>query len=201
MGDGDPGEAQEEVQGDPLLASGEGEEFKWYIAKTMTGQENKVSRALRERVVRFRKTDSFAKILVPEETVTTNAFGKKRTVKKKFFPGYILIKMVMDDETWHLVNGVDKISGFVGGTPHAPEPVSDEEAKYMTGQADGKIRRTRTAASFDEGEQVKVIEGPFTSFVGTVETVSDKGRLKVNVSIFGRPTPVELNFSQVEKVS
>jgi transcriptional antiterminator NusG len=175
--------------------------FRWYIAKTLTGQENKVAKALKERVVNYKLTEYFADILVPEETVVSNAGGKKRTFKKKFFPGYVLIKMVMSDTTWHLVKNTDKITGFVGGTQAKPTPISDDEAAYMTNQAQDGYKRPRSSISFTEGESVKVIEGPFTSFVGTIEAVNDKGKLKVNVSIFGRPTPVELDFSQVEKVS
>ena len=109
--------------------------------------------------------------------------------------------MVMNDKTWHLVKNTDKITGFVGGTSDKPTPISDDEAAYMTNQAQEGFKKIRTDVSFVEGESVKVIEGPFASFVGTIEAVNDKGKLKVNVSIFGRPTPVELDFSQVEKVS
>ena len=176
--------------------------FKWFIAKTMTGQENKVQKALRERIVNYKMTESFADIVVPEETVVTNANGKKRTIKKKLFPGYVLIKMIMNDTTWHLVKDTDKITGFVGGSPDKPAPISDEEAAYMTGKGDEDgFKRPRTSVNFSEGDQVKVIEGPFASFIGTIEAVNEKGKIRVNVSIFGRPTPVELDFTQVEKVS
>lgn len=137
---------------------------------------------------------------MPEEKVTTHAGGKKRTITKKLFPGYVLINMVMNDKTWHLVKDTDKITGFVGGTADKPAPLSEEEAAYMTGKSEGGVKKTRTSVNFAEGEQVKVIEGPFASFVGTVEAVNEKGKLKVNVSIFGRPTPVELDYSQVEKI-
>lgn len=176
------------------------ENLKWYIAKTLTGQENKVQKTLRERIVNYKLTEYFGEIVVPEEKVTTHAGGKKRTITKKLFPGYVLINMVMNDNTWHLVKDTDKITGFVGGTADKPAPLSKEEAAYMTGKTDGGIKKSRTTINFSEGEQVKVTEGPFASFVGTVEAVSEKGKLKVNVSIFGRPTPVELDFSQVEKI-
>lgn len=190
------------VQADPDLADGSAEGFKWFIAKTLTGQENKVSKALRERVINYKKTEFFSQILVPEETVVSNANGKKRTIKKKFFPGYVLIRMIMNNDTWHLVKDTDKITGFVGGTSDKPQNITDDEAAYMLGQGEGSAaKKTRSSVNFEEGEQVKVIEGPFASFVGTIEAVSDKGKIKVNVSIFGRPTPVELDFSQVEKVS
>lgn len=175
-------------------------DFKWYIAKTLTGQENKVQKTLRERVVNYKLTEFFGEIVVPEEKVVTHAGGKKRTITKKLFPGYVLINMLMNDKTWHLVKDTDKITGFVGGTIDNPAPLTDEEAAYMTGQADATQRKPRTNVEYAEGEQVKVIEGPFASFVGTVEAVDQKGKLKVNVSIFGRPTPVELDYSQVEKI-
>jgi transcriptional antiterminator NusG len=109
--------------------------------------------------------------------------------------------MIMTNDTWHLVKDTDKITGFVGGTPTSPQALSEDEASYMLGQADGTTKKSVASIDFSEGETVKVIEGPFASFVGTIEAVSDKGKIKVNVSIFGRPTPVELDFSQVEKVS
>jgi len=183
------------------LAAGDGPDFKWYVLKTMTGQENNVAKSLQEAIVNHTMQSEFAQILVPEETVVTNINGKKRKIKKKFFPGYVLVRMRMSDRAWHLVRNVDKIAGFVGGTMQKPIPLTDQEASYMTRQAEEGFKNTRTSVNFSEGETVKVIEGPFTSFVGTVEAVSEKGKLKVNVSIFGRPTPVELDFTQVEKVS
>lgn len=175
--------------------------FQWFVARTLTGQEGKVSKALKERILNYKMSEYFADILIPEETVVTNVNGKKKTTKKKFFPGYVLIKMVMSDKTWHLVKNTDKITGFVGTSSDKPTPITDEEAAYMTNQMQEGYKKPRTSINFSEGETVKVIEGPFASFVGTVEAVSDKGKVKVNVSIFGRPTPVELDFSQVEKVS
>jgi len=183
------------------LAEGVGPEFKWFIVKTLTGQENKVQRALKENIVNHKMTDLFSQILVPEETVVTNVNGKKRSIKRKFFPGYVLIKMVMNDNTWHIVKNTDKITGFVGGTPDKPAPISEKEAAYMTAQAEDGFKRPKTSVNFSEGDSVKVIEGPFASFVGTIENVNEKGKVKVNVSIFGRPTPVELDFTQIEKVS
>lgn len=179
---------------------GSGPEFKWYIAKTLTGQENKIVRALKERIVNFNLSESFADVLTPEETVVTNANGKKRTLKKKFFPGYVLIKMIMNEHTWHLVKDTDKITGFVGGTLDKPAPITNEEANYMLGQVEDGVKKPRTSIAFEEGEEVKVTEGPFASFIGTVEQVNEKGKVRVSVSIFGRPTPVELDFSQIEKV-
>ena len=183
------------------LAKGDTPDFKWYIAKAQTGQENKVTKSLKERIVNYKMTDLFSEVLVPEETVVTTANGKKKTIKKKFFPGYVLIKMIMNDKTWHLVKSTDKITGFVGGTLDKPAPITNEEAAYMTSQMEDGFKKPRTSINFSEGESVKVIEGPFANFVGTIEAVSDKGKVKVNVSIFGRPTPVELDFTQIEKVS
>ena len=183
------------------LAKGDTPDFKWYIAKAQTGQENKVTKSLKERIVNYKMTDLFSEVLVPEETVVTTANGKKKTIKKKFFPGYVLIKMIMNDKTWHLVKSTDKITGFVGGTLDKPAPITNEEAAYMTSQMEDGFKKPRTSINFSEGESVKVIEGPFANFAGTIEAVSDKGKVKVNVSIFGRPTPVELDFTQIEKVS
>ena len=194
-------EQQEDGKGeDSVLAQGDSPDFKWYVAKTLTGQENKVSKSLRENIINHKLTEHFAKILVPEESVTSHLKGKKRTVKRKVLPSYVLIKMIMSDETWHLVNNTDKIAGFVGGDPKGPRPISDEEAAYMTNQVQGPGRKSKTIVDFHEGDQVKVVDGPFATFVGTVETVGDKGKIKVSVSIFGRPTPVELELSQVERV-
>ena len=183
-----------------ILAVGDTPDFKWYIVHVLSGFENRVLKTLKERIVNHGMTEYFAEILVPEESVVANVNGKKRTMKKKFFPGYVLIKMVMSEKTWHLVKDTDKITGFIGGTKDKPMPISDEEALSMTASLAEGFKRTRSVANFSEGDSVKVIEGPFASFVGVVENISDKGKVKVQVSIFGRPTPVELEFSQVEKV-
>jgi transcriptional antiterminator NusG len=188
-------------QGTVQLAKGDTPEFKWYIAKAQTGQENKVTKSLKEKIVNHKMTEFFSDILVPEETVVTTANGKKKTIKKKFFPGYVLIKMIMNDKTWHLVKSTDKITGFIGGTLDKPAPITNEEAAYMTSQMEEGFKKPRTSVSFTEGESVKVTEGPFANFVGTIESVNEKGKVKVSVSIFGRPTPVELDFTQVERVS
>ena len=183
-----------------VLALGDTPDFKWYIVHVLSGFENRVLKTLKERIVNHNMTEYFAEILVPEESVVANVNGKKRTMKKKFFPGYGVVKMIMNDKTWHLVKDTDKITGFIGGTKDKPMPISDEEAASMTASLAEGFKRTRSVANFSEGDSVKVIEGPFASFVGVVENISDKGKVKVQVSIFGRPTPVELEFSQVEKV-
>ena len=185
---------------DPDLSKGDSPDFKWYVAHALTGQENKVARTLKDRILNHGLVEYFSQILVPEESVVSMASGRKRKIKKKFFPGYVLIKMVMNEQTWHLVKDTDKITGFLGGTKDQPTPIDEEEAIQMMGQVSEGFKRLRTSHSFSEGDSVRVMEGPFASFVGTVEAVNDKGKLRVSVSIFGRPTPVELEFSQVEKV-
>lgn len=181
------------------LAKGDGPDFKWYVANVLSNYEARVSRTLKQRILDHKMVEYFAEILIPEETVTSNVNGKKRNIKKKFFPGYMIIKMIMNERSWHLVKSTDKVSGFVGGTADKPQPISDVEAAFLLGQTEKGFKKIRAAASFSSGDSVKVIEGPFASFVGTVEAVNANGKLKVNVSIFGRPTPVELDDTQVEK--
>jgi transcriptional antiterminator NusG len=190
----------EETGHDPRLAKGDTADFKWYIVHALSGYENRVSKSLKERAVDYKLTEYFSDIVVPEETVQSNVNGKKRTTKKKLYPGYVLIKMVMNERTWHLVKNTDKVTGFIGGTKDKPAPLSDEEAAFMTNQVAEGFKRPKTNFNLSEGDSVKVIEGPFASFVGTIEAVNEKGKIRVQVSIFGRPTPVELDFSQVEKV-
>lgn len=192
-------ETTEEVV-DNGLSKGDGPDFKWYVAHVLSGYENRVKMTLKERIINLNMVEYFADIYVPEETVVSNVNGRKRNIKKKFLPGYVLIKMIMNDKTWHLVKNSDKITGFVSGNKLKPTPITEEEAMRMTNQnAAGTTRRAASSFQYSAGDQVKVTEGPFASFVGTVEAVSDKGKLKVNVSIFGRPTPVELDDTQVEK--
>jgi transcriptional antiterminator NusG len=190
-------EEAEPVEENPL-AAGDSPDFKWYVAHALSGHENKVKKSLKENIINHKLTEYFSEIMVPEETVVSNVNGKRRSIKKKFFPGYVLVKMIMNDKTWHLVKNTDKITGFIGGTKDKPAPISDEEAAYMTNQMSEGFKRPKGTTDYSEGDQVKVIEGPFASFVGTVEAVTDK-KVKVNVSIFGRPTPVELDYSQIEK--
>lgn len=190
---------QEQDENDNGLAKGDSPDFKWFIVSALSQYETRVTKTLKQRILNHNMAEYFAEILVPEETVVTSVNGKRRNIKKKFFPGYVLIKMILNDKTWHLVKNTDKISGFVGGTSDKPLPISDEEAAYMLGQSQEGTKKTRSSASFNVGDNVKVIEGPFASFVGSVESVNANGKLKVNVSIFGRPTPVELDDTQVEK--
>lgn len=181
------------------LAKGDSPDFKWYVAHVLSGFENRVTKTLKERILNHNMMEQFAEIIVPEENVVTSVNGKRRNIKKKFFPGYVLIKMIMDKKAWHLVKDTDKITGFIGGEVGSPVPITDEEAAFMLGQAQDGVKKSRSSASFSAGDSVKVVEGPFASFVGTVEAVNANGKLKVNVSIFGRPTPVELDDTQVEK--
>ena len=192
-------EETQEESNDNGLAKGDTPDFKWYVCNVLSNYESRVSKTLKERILNHKMSEYFAEILVPEETVVTSVNGKKRSIKKKFFPGYMLVKMIMNERSWHLVKNTDKITGFIGGTPDKPQPISDEEAAYMLGQSQDGFKKPRNSTSFSEGDSVKVIEGPFASFVGTVENVNSNGKLKVNVSIFGRPTPVELDDTQVEK--
>lgn len=197
----------EEVQEGPttilgdksVFATGEGADFRWYVVHVLSGFEGRVTKTLKERILNHKLADHFSDILVPEETVTANVGGKKRKIKKKFFPGYLLIKMILNDKTWHLVKNTDKITSFVSGNRNKPTPIAEEEALSLLGQVADGFKKRKGTNTFSSGDSVKVIEGPFSSFVGTVEAVNEKGKLKVNVSIFGRPTPVELDYSQVEK--
>ncbi|MFQ5465960.1 MAG: transcription termination/antitermination protein NusG [Thermodesulfobacteriota bacterium] len=172
---------------------------KWYVVHTYSGYENKVKAALEEKVKSLGKEDLFGEVMVPSEKVVDMVKGQKRTTSRKFFPGYILINMEMNDETWHIVKNIPKVTGFVGGQ-EAPPAVSDEEVGKITRQMEEGAVKPKPKVQFESGENIRVIDGPFTNFAGIVEEVKpDKGKLRVLVSIFGRATPVELDFVQVEK--
>jgi len=172
---------------------------KWYVVHTYSGYENKVKQAIEEKVKQTGKEEFFGEVLVPSEKVVDMVKGVRRTTSRKFFPGYILINMDLNDETWHLVKGIPKVTGFVGGQ-EAPPTVSDEDVRKITHQMEEGAVRPKPKVLFDRGENVRVIDGPFTNFAGIVEEVKpEKGKLRVLVSIFGRATPVELDFVQVEK--
>jgi transcriptional antiterminator NusG len=175
-------------------------DFKWYVVHVLSGFEHRVLKSLKDRIVTHKMENSFGEILLPEETVVANVKGKKRNMKKKFFPGYLLINMVMNDKTWHLVKSTDKITSFVSGDRMKPTPISEEEARQLTNQVAEGFKKPKSTAIFSEGDNVKVLEGPFATFVGVVEAVNERGKVKVQVSIFGRPTPVELDTTQIEKV-
>lgn len=178
-----------------------GYEMAWYVVHTYSGYENKAKLALEERVRSAKKEPFFAEIIVPEENVVELKNGQKRTSKRRFFPGYILVKMHLTEETWHIVKNTPKITGFVGGDPTKPSPVPESEIEKMTNRIAEGQSKPRPRISFQEGEKVRVVDGPFANFNGVIEGVNpDKGKVKVSVSIFGRSTPVELDFIQVEKV-
>jgi transcriptional antiterminator NusG len=172
---------------------------RWYVVHTFSGYEQKVKAALEERIRSLGKEQQFGEILVPVEKVMELVKGKKKTSSRKFFPGYILVQMDLDDETWHVVKETPKVTGFVGGSTH-PAPVSDEEVKAITLQMEEGAIKPKPRVLFSVGESVKVVDGPFVDFNGIVEEVRpEKGKLRVLISIFGRATPVELDFVQVER--
>lgn len=175
-------------------------EMAWYVVHTYSGYEHKAKLALEERIKSLKKEPFFSEIIVPEENVVELIKGQKKTTKRRFFPGYILVKMILNEETWHVIKETPKITGFVGDKVR-PVPVPESEVQKMTHRiAEGQVK-PKPRISFSEGESVRVVDGPFSNFSGTVEDVNfDKGKLKVLVSIFGRPTPVELDFIQVEKI-
>ncbi|MBI4041165.1 MAG: transcription termination/antitermination factor NusG [Deltaproteobacteria bacterium] len=174
-------------------------EFKWYIVHTYSGHEEKAKKQLEERIRSLKMQNFFSDILVPQENVVEIVKGEKKTTKKRFFPGYILVRMILTNKTWHVVKDTSKITGFVGSSTQPPS-ISDEEVKKLTRQIDEGTLRSKVKTDFQVGDQVRVSEGPFANFNGVVEEVKpEKEKLKVLVSIFGRSTPVELDFSQVEK--
>ncbi len=174
----------------------------WYVVHTYSGYEHKVKAALEERIRSLGKPDLFGPILVPSEKVVELVKGKKKTSSRKFFPGYILVNMKLNNETWHIVKSTPKVTGFLGGAtdPSSTPSISEAEVREITQQmAEGAVK-PKPKVLFEQGEQVKVIDGPFQDFNGVVEEVKpDKGKLRVLISIFGRATPVELDFVQVEK--
>jgi transcriptional antiterminator NusG len=174
---------------------------KWYGVHTYSGFENKVKMTLEERIRQLGVEDQFGEVLIPSETVVEMKNGERKTSTRKFFPGYILVQMELNNETWHVVKNTPKVTGFVGGGS-APPPISDEEVAKITARMEEDVERPKPKVAFEVGETVRVVDGPFLNFTGVVEDVKpDKGKLKVMVSIFGRVTPVELEFIQVEKTS
>ncbi len=170
----------------------------WFVVQTYSGYEKRVEEALRRKIASEGAEEQFGDILIPSETVIEAQKGKKKTHERSFFPGYLLVQMVLSDRTWHLVRRTPRVTGFVGGK--TPQPIPDEEVNEIKQlMAEGKLR-PKPKIIFEEGEMVRVIEGPFSNFHGTVEDINEeKGRVTVSVSIFGRPTPVELDFTQIEK--
>ncbi len=174
--------------------------MRWYVVHAYSGFEAKVKLALIERIERIGMGDLFGDILVPTEEVVEMRAGQQRKSERKFFPGYVLVQMDMTDETWHLVKDVPKVLGFIGGSGDRPAPISDREADAILDRVREGVEKPRPKVLFEPGEVVRVVDGPFNDFNGVVETVDyEKSRLKVSVLIFGRSTPVDLEFTQVEK--
>ena len=173
---------------------------RWYVVHAYSGFEQQVKRLLQERIRRSGLQESFGEVLVPTEEVVEMRAGQRRRSDRKFFPGYVLVNMTMDDATWHLVKSVPKVMGFIGGSSDRPAPISDREADEILQRVQEGVDKPRPKVLFAPGEVIRVVDGPFKDFSGTVEEVNyEKSRLRLEVSIFGRSTPVELEFSQVEK--
>ena len=174
--------------------------LRWYVVHAYSGFENQVKKYLMERVERNGMQEKFGEILVPMEEVVEMREGQKKRSERKFFPGYVLVQMEMDDESWHLVKDVPKVLGFIGGTSDKPAPISDREADSILQRIQDGVDKPKPKVLFEPGEVVRVIDGPFNDFNGVVEEVNyEKSRMLVAVQIFGRSTPVELEFGQVEK--
>jgi len=198
---GQPTEADTEATAEAVAeeAAEVGPPKKWYVVHTYSGYENKAKKTLEERIKREKLEDHFAQILIPTEEVVEMKRGKRRTSKRKFFPGYMLVQMTMTEATWYLVKSTPKITGFVGDSTKPP-PVPDDEVARITNQIAEGAERVIPKVIFEKGDSVRVVDGPFANFNGVVEQVdSEKGKLRVLVSIFGRATPVEMDFVQVDK--
>ncbi len=175
-------------------------DLRWYVVHAYSGMEKAVERNITERINRAGMQGKFGRIMVPTEEVVEIKNGQKKTTERRFFPGYVLVEMVMDDETWHLVKHTNKVTGFVGGAKNRPAPISEEDVQKIVNQMQEGTEKPRHKVEFEVGEYVRVKDGPFTDFNGTVEEVNyEKNKVRVSVTIFGRATPVELEFSQVEK--
>ncbi|MDT7950217.1 MAG: transcription termination/antitermination protein NusG [Acetobacteraceae bacterium] len=173
---------------------------RWYVVHVYSGFEKKIAQQVKEQAAQKGLADLVDEVLVPSEDVVEVRRGQKINTERKFFPGYVLVKMELTDDTWHLIKDTPKVTGFLG-TKTRPSPIPESEAERMLKQSAEGVERSRPAVLFEVGEQVRVADGPFTSFNGVVEEIDEeKGRVKVSVSIFGRSTPVELEYAQVEKV-
>jgi transcription termination/antitermination protein NusG len=182
-------------------ADGAASALRWYVVHAYSGMEKAVERNIRERIERSGMHSKFGRILVPTEEVVELKNGKKSVSERRFFPGYVLVEMLMDDETWHLVKHTSKVTGFVGGAKNRPAPISEAEVMKIVNQMQEGIEKPKPKVEWVVGEPVRVKDGPFTDFNGNVEEVNyEKSKVRVSVTIFGRSTPVELDFAQVEKV-
>lgn len=174
--------------------------LRWYVVHAYSNYESQVKKSLEERIKRDGLERYFGKILVPTEEVVEMRMGQQRKSERKFFPGYVLVQMDLNDETWHLVRDVPRVLGFIGGTSERPAPISDKEAEAILSRVEEGVNKPRPKVLFEVGEVVRVVDGPFKDFNGVVEEVNyEKSKLRVSVLIFGRSTPVELEFGQVEK--
>ena len=183
-----------------LLAAPINPDMRWYVIHAYSGMEKTVERNIVERITRAGMETKFGRILVPMEEVVEIKNGQKKTTERKFFPGYVLVEMVMNDETWHLIKHTNKVTGFVGGAKNRPAPISEAEVMKIVIQMQEGTDKPRHKVEFTVGEFVRVKDGPFTDFTGSVEDVNyEKSKVRVAVTIFGRSTPVELEFSQIEK--
>jgi len=183
-----------------LSAAPTNPDLRWYVVHAYSGMEKAVERNITERINRAGMQNKFGRILVPMEEVVEIKNGQKKTTERKFFPGYVLVEMVMDDDTWHLIKHTNKVTGFVGGAKTRPAPISQAEVLKIVNQMQEGTDRPRHKVEFVVGEYVRVKDGPFTDFNGSVEEVNyEKSKVRVAVTIFGRATPVELEFSQIEK--
>ena len=190
-----------EIQTEAVTAAPAASPMRWYVVHAYSGMEKAVERNLRERIDRGGMQSKFGRILVPTEEVVELKNGKKAVTERRFFPGYVLVEMMMDDESWHLVKHTSKVTGFVGGARNRPAPISEAEVMKIVNQMQEGVDKPRPKVQWTVGELVRVKEGPFTDFNGAVEEVNyEKSKVRVSVTIFGRATPVELDFSQVEKV-
>ena len=174
--------------------------FRWYVVHTYSGFENRVKLSLQERIEAAGKQAFFSDILIPEEDIVELVSGEKKTSKRKFFPGYILVRMELNDDTWHIVKDTPKVTGFIG-SKEEPVAIPEAEAEKIIAQMQEGVLRPKPKIKFEQGDKVQVTDGPFTNFTGVVDEVRpDRGRVRVMISVFGRPTPVELEFTQLEKI-
>ncbi|MGA8514720.1 MAG: transcription termination/antitermination protein NusG [Burkholderiaceae bacterium] len=175
-------------------------DLRWYVVHAYSGMEKAVERNIQEGIARTGMQSKFGRILVPTEEVVEMKNGQRKTTERKFFPGYVLVEMIMDDETWHLVKHTNKVTGFVGGAKNRPSPISEADVQKIVSQMQEGTEKPRHKVEFMVGEFVRVKDGPFTDFNGSIEEVNyEKNKVRVSVTIFGRATPVELEFSQIEK--